>query len=186
MNNNLLIDQIKNKNKAVFKKCYELYFKELVIYANKYIYDYQVSEDLVQEVFIYLWEHSEKIDVIVSLKSYLYKMTKNKCLNYLKSIKITDTENFIALSNTLEGTIGMFSDSLEHKNSSYLKIIEAVSKMPSKMQVIFKLKFIEEYKYKEIASELNISINTVKTQLKRAKIKISESLVIALILLWNY
>ena len=65
----------------------------------------------------------------------------------------------------------------------YNHILKIIETFPESMQEVFKLKFIENYKYEEIADEMGISVNTVKTQLKRAKVKISESLVIILALL---
>lgn len=183
MKDYILIKQIQKKNKVVFKKCYDLYFKDLVSYANKYLFDYQSSEDIVQEVFIYLWQHAESIKIKVSLKSYLVTMVKNRCLNYLKSIKITDNKNYIELSDSLNIYTEIKANSFSSDNESYIKVLKIIDSMPIKMQKIFKLKFMNNYTYKEIAEELNVSINTVKTQLKRAKIKISESLVILVFLL---
>lgn len=185
MNDKLLLNQIKNKNKVVFKNCYEAFFKDLVIHANKFLFDYSVSEDIVQEVFIYLWQNSSKIEIKTSLKAYLYAMVKNRSINYLKSIKITDKTNFLELSNSIVNETEMFPTLEEEENTAYLKIIQAVDKMPLKMQKIFKLKFFENYKYSEIAEELQISINTVKTQLKRARVIVNESLVFLIILLLN-
>lgn len=185
MNNDYLIKQIKNKDKTGFKNCYEFFFKDLVIYANKYLYDYSVGEDIVQEVFVYLWQHSDSIEIEVSLKSYLYTMVKNRSLNHLKSIKISDRENFLEFSNSMIIDIEKPLSSIKSENKMYLKILDIINNMPSKMQEISRLKFVENYKYSEIAEELGISINTVKTQLKRAKIKINESLILPLILLLN-
>ncbi|WP_298780116.1 RNA polymerase sigma factor [uncultured Polaribacter sp.] len=184
MNDKLLINQIKSKNKIVFKNCYELFFKDLVIHANKFLFDYSLSEDIVQEVFIYLWQNSDRIDIKTSFKAYLYAMVRNRSLNYLKSIKITDKKQFLDLSNSIVNEIEMFPILEEEENTAYLKILQAVDKMPLKMQKIFKLKFFENYKYSEIAEELQISINTVKTQLKRARSFINESLLFLLILLF--
>ncbi|WP_165732515.1 RNA polymerase sigma factor [Polaribacter sp. 20A6] len=178
MNNHLLIVQIKKKDTVAFKRCYDLFFKDLVVYANRYLSDFSVSEDVVQEVFVYIWEHSKKIEIKSSLKSYLFVMVKNRCLNHLKSINITDNEDYLKYSQSLIDEVEV-SSLTEDNNGLYLKVLEVVDKMPLNMQEIFKLKFIENYKYIEIAEELNISLNTVKTQLKRAKVKIKESLVVS-------
>lgn len=185
MSINILIEQIKNRDSVAFKKCYDLFFKDLVIHANKFLFDHSISEDIVQEAFIYLWENSSNIEIKTSLKGYLFTMVKNRSLNYLKSIKVTDEQQFLKLSNSIVNEIEMLPTSIEEENTAYLKILEVVDKMPLKMQLIFKLKFLENYKYSEIADELQISINTVKTQLKRAKISINDSLMFCLFLLLN-
>ncbi|WP_343330581.1 RNA polymerase sigma-70 factor [Polaribacter staleyi] len=179
MNNHLLIAQIKKKDTVAFKKCYDLFFQDLVIFANRYVSDFLVSEDIVQEVFVYVWEHSEKIEIKTSFKAYLFVMVKNRCLNHLKSIKITDNQDYIEYSRSLIDRVEL-PNFTEDNNTLYLKVLAIVDEMPLKMQKIFKLKFIEDYKYNEIAEELNISLNTVKTQLKRVKIRINDSLVILL------
>ncbi|AUC86390.1 hypothetical protein CW731_14365 [Polaribacter sp. ALD11] len=183
MNNNLLIAQIKKKDKVAFKNCYNFFFKDLVLHANKYLADFSISEDIVQEVFVYIWEYSGKIEIKTSLKAYLYAMVKNRSLNHLKTIKITDNDNYIDLSSLLVNNIEMFEASEENKDILYVKVLEVVNKMPLKMQEIFRLKFLENYKYNEISEELNVSVNTVKTQLKRAKVRIKDSVIIMLFLL---
>ena len=177
MNNHLLIAQIKKKDTVAFKRCYDLFFKDLVVHANRYLSDFSVSEDVVQEVFVYVWEHSEKIEIKTSLKAYLFVMVKNRCLNHLKSIKITDNQDYIEYSRSLIDRVEILNFT-EENNTLYLKVLAIVDEMPLKMQKIFKLKFIEDYKYNEIAEELDISLNTVKTQLKRARVKINNSLMI--------
>ncbi|MGJ8761148.1 MAG: RNA polymerase sigma-70 factor [Polaribacter sp.] len=179
MNNHLLIAQIKKKDTVALKKCYDLFFQDLVVSANRYVSDFSVSEDIVQEVFVYIWEHSEKIEIKTSLKAYLFVMVKNRCLNHLKSIKITDNQDYIEYSRSLIDRVEILNFT-EENNTLYLKVLAIVDEMPLKMQKIFKLKFIEDYKYNEIAEELNISLNTVKTQLKRARVKINNSLMIML------
>lgn len=183
MDNNLLIARIRKKDTVAFKRCYDLFFKDLVLYANRYLANFSVVEDIVQEVFVYVWEHSKKIEIKTSLKAYLFMMVKNRCLNHLKSIKITDDEDYIKDNYSLVDNLENLNFS-EENSILYHKVLKVVDEMPLKMQKIFKLKFIENYKYAEIAEELNISLNTVKTQLKRAKFKIKESLVIIVFVLF--
>jgi RNA polymerase sigma-70 factor (ECF subfamily) len=180
---NLILEEIKNKNEKVFKTFFNKHYEELVIYANGYLFDKNASEDIVQEVYIYIWENACNITIEKSLKGYLYAMTKNKCLNFLKSLKITDNYKFLELNINLI-TEHVFDSALEEdKKIVYHQILKIVDTLPEKMQLIVKLKFLENYKYAEIAEELNISINTVKTQLKRAKLKITEMITLILILL---
>ena len=183
MDINIVLEELQNQNKSVYKNVFNHYYKGLVVYANNFLFDQQASEDVVQEVFISLWENAKSIEIKTSLKAYLYAMVRNKCLNYLKSIKITDDLNVIDLNSmlTLDEDLDSISD--EEKTVLYNHILKIIETFPESMQQVFKLKFIENYKYEEIADEMGISVNTVKTQLKRAKIRISESLVVVLALL---
>lgn len=180
---NIVLKELQNQNKTVYKNVFNHFYKGLVLYANNFLFDQQTSEDVVQDVFIWLWENAKNIEIKSSLQAYLYAMVRNKCLNYLKSVKVTDDLNVIDLNSMLLLDDDLDSISDEEKTIVYNHILKIIETFPESMQQIFKLKFIENYKYEEIADEMGISVNTVKTQLKRAKLKISESLVIIIALL---
>ncbi|XCF07774.1 RNA polymerase sigma-70 factor [Tamlana crocina] len=179
---NLVLDEIRKKNEKVFKNFFDKNYKDLVIYANGFLYCKDASEDVVQEVFIYLWENASSLDIKTSLKNYLYSMVRNRCFNYLKSIKIADSYKVLDFNNTLFSEQVLDKASEEEKKIVYKQILKIVDSLPDKMQQIVKLKFFQNYKYSEIATEMGVSVNTVKTQLKRAKLKISEMLTIILVL----
>jgi len=180
---NIVLEELQNQNKSVYKNVFNHFYKGLVKYAYNFLFDQQASEDVVQEVFISLWENAKNIEIQTSLKAYLYAMVRNKCLNYLKSIKITDDLNLIDFNSFIleEEDLNLISE--EEKTIVYTQILKIVETFPESMQQIFKLKFIENYTYTEIADELGISVNTVKTQLQRSKSKINQSLVVLLALL---
>lgn len=180
---NLILDEISKKNEKVFKNFFDKHYKELVVYANGYLFDKDSSEDIVQEIFIYIWENAYKLNIETSLKSYLYSMVRNKCLNYLKSIKLTDSFELLDFNINLITEHVFNSTTEEDKKIVYHQILKIIDTLPEKMQQVVKLKFLHNYKYSEIASELDVSVNTVKTQLKRAKLKITESITIIVILL---
>lgn len=180
---NLILEEIKKKNERVFKTFFNKHYEGMVVYANGYLFDKDASEDITQEVFIYIWEHANKININSSLKAYLYAMVRNKCLNYLKSIKITDNLALLEFNINAITEHVFDSSSEEDKKIVYHQILKIVDTLPERMQQIVRLKFLHNYKYSEIANELGISINTVKTQLKRAKSKITELVTSLLILL---
>ncbi|MFS4455698.1 RNA polymerase sigma-70 factor [Maribacter sp. 2304DJ31-5] len=180
---NLIIEQIRRGNRKVYENFFNNNYESLVIYANGYLFDQQASEDTVQDVFIYVWENAARMNITTSLRAYMYTMVRNRCFNYLKSMKITDNYDFLDFNINLITEHVFDSTSTENKKIVHHQILKIVDSLPDKMQQIVKLKFLHNYRYKEIAEELNISVNTVKTQLKRAKIKITESVTSILILL---
>jgi len=180
---NLILEEITKRNRKVFKVFFNKHYKNLVFYANGYLFDKYASEDIVQEVYIYIWENAEDLKIKSSLKNYLYAMVRNKCLNYLKAIKITDSYNYLELNISLITEQVLDSATDDDKQIVYHQILKIVDSLPEKMQQIVKLKFLHQYKYAEIAEELGVSINTVKTQLKRAKVKITDAITTILILL---
>lgn len=160
-----------NNYKEWVPQAFASHYKEMVIYAQRYLYDLGESEDIVQEIFVQLWENPDRIDIHTSTKSYLFAMVRNKCLNFLKTIKITDDLGVlqkVAQAEALEES--------DYKEENFSTKFEEVKKliqvMPTSMKEIFELKYLSNFSYAEIAIELNISPNTVKTQLKRAKARI--------------
>lgn len=146
----------------------------MVVYARGYLFDDDSSQDVVQEIFLFLWEESNKIDLRTNLKPYLYAMVRNRCLDRLKAIKVTDTSKILEDQTTF--AINYTPDWVveEEKKIRYQRALDIIEDLPAKMRVIVKLRFIDNYRYKEIADELNVSLNTVKTQLKRAKVKLAD------------
>ncbi|WP_346880806.1 RNA polymerase sigma-70 factor [uncultured Algibacter sp.] len=180
---NLILNEISKKNENVFKTFFDKNYNSLVIYANGFLFDKNASEDIVQDVFVYLWENANTIQIQSSLKGYIFTMVKNRCFNYLKSIKITDNFELLELNINLITEHVFDSTSEENKKIVYHQILKIVEQLPERMQQVVKLRFISNYKYSEIAKELDISVNTVKTQLKRAKSKITDMVTVLLILL---
>lgn len=178
----ILIKEIRRGDKKAFQKFFKQHYKDLVNYANAYLFDIDASEDVVQEVFIALWEKSESINIEYSLIAYTRTMVRNRCLNYLKSIKITDDYKVLEM-NVAFVTDYTLDTEEENKKIIYRQITKIIDTLPERMRTVVTLKFIHNYTYKEIAEELNISVNTVKTQLKRAKVRITELLTSLLILL---
>ncbi len=181
MDSKTTLQEIRNKNHFVFKRLFEELYPELVGYANEYLFDVGSSEDVVQEVFVYLWEKSDKIDVKTNLKAYLGTMVRNRCLNILKKIKITDSSKILETWAAFD--IDYSSDRFpeDEKQIRYEQALSIIENLPAKMRTVVKLRFIDNYRYNEIADELGVSVNTVKTQLRRAKVKFGE-LIVSLIL----
>ena len=175
---NLILERLKKKDKRAFQKVFEALYPRLVSYSCKFTLDQSASEDLVQETFIYLWENVPNLKIEKSLQAYLFTMVRNRSLNYLKKIKVTDSDYLIDISISL-------SEDFQEEILTEMEMLQLVQKaeeilkcLPEKMQQIFKLKVMHGLSYKEIAEEMEISINTVKTQLKRSKLKIESALLI--------
>lgn len=142
----------------LFKK----YYRPLYKFASNYVMDYDIAHDIVQDFFVDIFEKG--ILIKSSLKSYMYTSIKNRCLNFLRSLKIKDEHK----DNIIEAHIQ--SNTLNEYEEGYLvKEIEYIlDKMPKKMKMIFNLRIIEDMKFKEISSKLNISENNAKVQMHRA------------------
>ena len=171
---NLEIRHIINRDQKAFQRLFELLYPGLVEYSYRFLYDRAASEDLVQEVFVDLWENAASYDIHSTLKGYLYSTVRNRCLNQLKSLKITDRDAILDISASLCSPDSIELIEQQEKEAMTRKAEIILESLPQKMRKIFSLKVIEGYSYAEIAEEMDVTVNTVKTQLKRARLKITQ------------
>ena len=168
----ILFNEIKNRNLKVYEALFSNYYPGLVRFAEGYLFDKQVCEDIVQNIFVYLWENAEKINFEVSVKAYFFQSVKNGCLNHLRNLQIRDRHNLMYIEALLNREDADGSEDPE----IILQIRHAISRLPEQMAGVFNLKYLEGKKLKEIASIKQISENTIKTQLLRAKDKLRKIL----------
>lgn len=164
----ILFNEIKKRNKKVFETLFYEYYPHLTRYAEGFIFEKHACEDIVQSLFVNFWENSERINIETSLKAYFYQSVKNRCLNHLRDLQIHDRHKLLYLEAALNDDDS--SDWIDPEIS--FKIQEAIDKLPPQMAELFKQKYFEGKKYRELAELHDISENTVKTQLQRAKEKL--------------
>ena len=162
---------IKKQRKEVFKEIFDTHFHALCGFANKYLSDRDVAEDVVQEVFIGFWEKGSEIDQPGAIKAYLYTAVRNKCLNYLKH-RLVIQKNEEALIYELESDQFFTNHVIEEE--TFNQLYQEIKNLPESAQRIMLLA-LKGLKNAEIAEELGISENTVKTQKKisYSKLKIN-------------
>ena len=163
MEKQLLLKQLSQGNRVVFKKIFEEYYRPLCGFSRKFIDDAEVCDDLVQESFLALWNKRTEIESYNAIKGYLYSSVRNACLNYLRhqSVKQKSHENIRALSSEwyTEDTI------IEEK--VHFQIYEAIKELSPQSRKII-LMTMNGLTNPEMAEELDISVNTVKTLKKRS------------------
>ena len=130
-----------------------------------------------------LWEKRDELDTNKSIKSYLYTITYNRSLNYLRdNKKFNKTEG---ITESLERSENWDASNQLIADEIQLKINKTLDNLPEKCSRIFKMSRYEELKYKEIADKLNISVKTVESQMTKALKALRENLAEYLsILLW--
>jgi len=164
----ILFNEIKNRNRKVYESLFYEYYPCLLRYAEGFVFDKQACEDIVQNLFIYFWERTDWIIIEQSIKVYFYQSVKNRCLNFLRDMHIKDKHKLLYLESMLNN-----DDSTTWIEPEIVSHIEkAIEKLPPSMASLFRLKYLEGKKYREIATQKNISENTVKTQIQRAKEKL--------------
>jgi len=158
-----------------FRKYYNLYYDSLCRFLNIYTQDAYIIEDVLQEVFLRLWENREIVEICY-IKTYLFHAAKNKVLNYLR-----DEQNRHYL---LENWFNQQQEDKRHKDCFNIEkftdsLDNAIDQLPTKCKEIFLLSRREQLSYKQIAERQNLSVKTVETQmgiaLKRIRSILSSS-----------
>ena len=152
-------------NKDTFQKVFELYYNPLCRFAAAYIKDADNAEEIVQQVFINLWQQKDTIDPDRQIKSYLFTSVKNRCLNHIRDHK-KFRSYYLDVEAELEIPVAEKDNLLEQDLEKQLA--EALEKLPEKCREIFMLCRFEDMKYKEVAQKLNISQKTVEAQMSKA------------------
>lgn len=168
------VEKINIRKREVFDSCFRRYYQILCYFACHYLQEQEEAEDVVQDVFMKLLDGEEYFDSENHLKHYLYKAVRNACLN---QIKLTDIHSNI-LGTIQENTEDSENDFFVNvvRAEVYQKIMEAIQELPTECGRVFKLAYVEGFNNDEIASQLSISVNTVKVQKNKAKIQLREKL----------
>jgi len=167
------IEKIRLGDVETFSQLFRRYYEPLCMFAARFTRDFDAAENIVQEVFVKLWDGRESLSVEVSLKGYMYASVRNSCLNYIKRE---------SLSSTLERVEGRSNETttrpdIQLESSEISQTVErAINKLPHKRREIFCMAKYDDLSYQEIAEIQNVSVNTVKTQLKRALKTLAKSL----------
>ncbi|MBN1183802.1 MAG: RNA polymerase sigma-70 factor [Bacteroidales bacterium] len=167
-----ILTKLKHGDDQSLKYLFTEYYKPLYVFARKYLAIKEIAEEIVQDVFIYLWDNIQSIDIQISLKSYLFTSVKNRSLNYIKS-RYNQTTH-IGLEEVTEGDAHISEISGIEYQELYKLIQSAIENLPEKCKEVFYLSRNSEFTYQEIADDLGISKDTVKMHIKNAlkKIKI--------------
>ncbi|GGB12143.1 RNA polymerase sigma factor [Puia dinghuensis] len=172
-NDPILLEQVAAGDQAAFRQIYAHFFKRLYQFAFAMIKTRESAEEIVEDVFVRIWQRREEISSIRNLRVYLYTATKNAALNYLsRKARQNITEPFDHITIDLNGSNGT-PEQLLITAETYRKIQTAIEALPPRCKMIFKLVREDGLKYREIAEILNISTNTIDVQMAIAVKRIS-------------
>ncbi len=145
-----------------YKNLFHRLYPNLCLFANKYVGDLEASKDIVQEVFIKVWQDKVDLRNDSAIKSYLYTSVKNKSLDYLKSRRYKSTDVLPTVEfEKLEAESFFLREVMILETSNIID--EAINTLPNKCAQIVRLS-IKSFSNNEIAKELGLSINTIKAQ----------------------
>jgi len=161
-------------DKEAFRFFFDKYYSDLCNLVNIYIHNQYISEDIVQDIYVYLWKNKEKIHIDTSVKSYLFRASKNKSLNFLRNER-TNLNMINKLSRDEDITCQIPEKFMDAEKLREL-IKNAINSLPEKCRNIYNLSREKELTYKEISCKLGISVNTVENQMSIALKKLREFL----------
>lgn len=157
-----------------FEKLFRKLYTPLCHFAYRFLKDMDAAEEIVQDLFFNYWKNKEKLEVNISLKSYLYQATKNKCLKAIKHTLVKERYSSAMMKQQAESDSNSFN-SLEIEELNDV-IEETLNKLPEKCKQIFILSRFEGLKYIDIANKLSISVKTVEANMGKALKAFRESL----------
>ena len=153
---------IRDGDREAFRAFYNQYFDPLFLFLRNRGIGPDISKDLIQNAFIYIWEHRSSVDPGKSLKSYLYRIVYTRMLNYLDSKKESVDANEVLSNHQVKP---LFTVEYGDIQSALQRTVKS---MPEKRRIVFESCFIQEMTYSETAEMLSLSVKTVETHMALA------------------
>jgi RNA polymerase sigma-70 factor (family 1) len=184
----LLLGKLKNDDQSAFTIIFTKYYSDLVRFSFGFTRNSDSSEEIVQEVFLKLWENRSTLDIHTSLKSYLLKNVQNRSIDSLRHATITNKYAAVVLDHPLLSQ----NDTEDYILFSELEASfnQAMENMPALYAEVFRLSRIETLNYQEIASKLKVSVRTVEVRISKAlsllRAELKDYLLIGLIIYYFF
>ncbi len=149
------------KEEKAYRTLFDMYYGYLVLFARRYVADDKVAEDIVQDVFISIWEGKKEYNSLLGLKSYFYEAVFHRCADYLKHLSVEEKYTDYVRH------LGDFSGVSVEQEEIYRELYIAIGELPERCRQIMLLA-LEGMTNQEIAEKLGLSVLTVKTHKKNA------------------
>ena len=169
-----LLEKLRNKDSRNygFNLLVRAYQERIYWHIRKMVIDHDDADDLVQEVFIKVWNNIDKFREDAQLYTWIYRIATNECLSFLAKKKrrfflpIGDVEG--ELSSKIDHSAYISGDEIQ------LKLQKALLKLPNKQRLVFNMKYFDEMKYKDISEITDTSVGALKASYHLAVKKIEE------------
>ena len=167
LNDFIAFNRIKDGDIIAFERIFRQYYAPLCLYAQCITGRREISEEVVQEVFYNIWKERESMQMVRSVKNYLYGAVRNRSLHYNEHKAVVERHHERAMSEPDRDTELSPQDLLEYKELESI-IKSTLNKLPERRTRIFQMHRTEGKKYQEIAADLSISIKTVEAEMTKA------------------
>ncbi|MBK7134492.1 MAG: RNA polymerase sigma-70 factor [Bacteroidales bacterium] len=155
--------RIRKGDKTEFESLFRSSYVSLVKYSRTLIKDQDTAEEIVQDLFVKLWQEKEKIKIESSLNGYLFRAVHNKCLHYIEHLKVV--ERYAATVVSGEADLSDDPSEILHYKDLQMKIASILERLPERCGRIFCMSRFEGLKYSEIAEKLSVSVKTVEASM---------------------
>jgi len=159
-----LLSLIENGSSDAFTEFYSDSFKKLILVSQKYVNDVYVAEEIVQNIFLKIWEDKSVLVNIKSVRSYLYRSVANASINHLNKARNIEKHHAKIAEHLTEEDIEL----LDEQNQLIALLYEEIELLPEKCRQVFKMSRLDGLKYRDIASQLSISDKTVENHMGNA------------------
>jgi RNA polymerase sigma-70 factor, ECF subfamily len=156
-----LLEKLVGGDESAYKYLFESYYRPLTAFAFRFFQEVQMAKDVVQNVFLKIYQNRQSLRTVTDIRSYLYKAVYNECLN---EIRKHDTRDRYHAQYAVFQQTSFFEQTLEQTEKER-RILDAIESLPPKCREIFLMSRLEGRKNREIAETLKISIRTVETQI---------------------
>ena len=170
----MLLEKLKNDDQSAFTIIFTKYYQDLVQFSYNYTRNQDASEEIVEEVFLKLWENRKFLVIHSSLKSFLLKTVQNRSIDNLRHATITHKYASLVLEHPLLSENDTENYILHSELEANFK--HALDKIPAQFAEAFRMSRIESLNYKEIAQKLNVSVRTVEVRVSKALSLLKEEL----------
>jgi len=176
LSDNVLFEKVTQNNVLAFDTLFVRYYKKLCYYSYKIICKKEISEEVVQDVFIKVWENRESLQIEKSIKSYLYRSVYNLSVNAIRnnkrlnnSVEIdSNCRNFKSYDN---------ADNDILLNELEFRLFETINSFPEKQKNVFILRRFDGLSYKQISTELNMSERMVEKYVSKSLVALRHELI---------
>jgi len=151
----------------LFEQVFKSHFKSLHSYACTIMRDPMPAEEIVQNIFLKLWEKKEEITIKENISVYLYRAVHNESLNYLRHRKVRSAYQSYAMRQHKQTEQEKPAEKVVMKELEK-KLEVALQELPEQCRTIFQLSRFEDLKYREIADRLGLSVKTIENQMGKA------------------
>ncbi|MDD7886927.1 RNA polymerase sigma factor [Flavivirga sp. 57AJ16] len=158
-------ERIKKGDRTALQQLFDQYYHPLCIYLLQYTKKMDEAEDIVQNIFLNLWERRTTLNIKRSLKSYLYSYAYNE---FIEATRKDKRDTLLIDRLTYEALQPKIEQSYQQKETIMDKLSSSIDSLPPRCKEILLLSKMEGYDYKSIADKLEISVKTVEAQMQIA------------------